>query len=116
MHSDHYQGLSNSWNAGPIYCSKKTKYLLLNKFPLLKDVRGLDLYTKYSIPLNPSKSITIDVTLFDANHIAGSVMLLFEGYFGKALHTGDFRFDDWMLKDYTQLFPHFGKKRTTHFQ
>ena len=45
------------------------------------------------------------MTLFDANHIAGSVMLLFQGGMGTFLHTGDFRFDDFMFKDYKQLYP-----------
>lgn len=32
------------------------------------------------------------VTLIDANHVPGSVMILVKGYFGNILYTGDFRY------------------------
>lgn len=47
----------------------------------------------------------MQVELFDANHIAGSTMFLFSGYMGNILHTGDARFDKYMLNEYTTLFP-----------
>lgn len=37
--------------------------------------------------------------------MAGSVMLLFEGYFGRVLHTGDMRFHITMAERTPYLFP-----------
>ncbi len=37
------------------------------------------------------------VTLIDANHVPGAVMILIKGYFGNVLYTGDFRHDPQML-------------------
>ena len=54
--------------------------------------------------------IEYHVTPFDANHVIGSTMYLFETPFGTFFHTGDFRFDDYMLKEYTQLYPDFANK------
>jgi DNA cross-link repair 1B protein len=41
----------------------------------------------------------IKVRMFDSNHCPGSVMILFEGYFGRILHTGDMRYCP-AFKDY----------------
>lgn len=38
------------------------------------------------------------VTLVDSNYCPGSVMFFFEGYFGRILYTGNFRFHDSMFK------------------
>lgn len=40
---------------------------------------GLELNKSYEIYLNEDKSLKADVMLFDANHIIGSAMFLFEG-------------------------------------
>lgn len=45
------------------------------------------------------------MTFFDANHCAGAVMVLFEGYFGRFLYTGDFRFDRKKFMSYSYLYP-----------
>lgn len=44
------------------------------------------------------------MVLVDANHILGSVMFFFKGYFGSVLHTGDFRWSRHLLRDNSYLF------------
>lgn len=87
MHSDHFAGLSNTWNQGPIYCSYPTTLLLQAKFPKLHCVYPLELQATQWI-----EQAHLSVTLIEANHCPGAVMLLFSGQFGNVLHTGDFRF------------------------
>lgn len=79
--------------------------MLLSKFPMLTNVIGLEYNKVYEIFLNKSKTIKYKVTLFDANHIAGSAMFLFDGPLGTFFHTGDARFDDFMFEEYKVLFP-----------
>ena len=108
MHSDHYMGLHNGWDWGPIYCSTLTAKLLLRRFPKLKGVTPLELNKPYRLYLTQCKSLHCTVTLLDANHIFGSVMFLFQGYFGTYLHTGDMRFHEYMWTEYRALFPEGG--------
>jgi hypothetical protein len=51
----------------------------MRRFPKLQDVTPLEINRKYSLYLDENHTLKADVTLFDANHIFGSVMYLFEG-------------------------------------
>ena len=92
MHADHTAGLKSSWNTHTIYCSELTKKLVTAKRGVNSDlVTGLPLDEHIIISLDEQGHETMSVTLIDANHCPGSVMFIFEGYFGKILYTGDFR-------------------------
>ncbi|XP_022783826.1 5' exonuclease Apollo-like [Stylophora pistillata] len=92
MHADHTVGLTSSWNTHPIYCSELTKKLVTAKIGVNSElVIGLPLDEPFVINLDEQGQETMSVTLIDANHCPGSVMFIFEGYFGKILYTGDFR-------------------------
>jgi len=60
-------------------------------------VHELEIGVPHSISLTPTGDVTMTVTLIDANHCPGSVMFLFDGYFGRILYTGDFRYSEAML-------------------
>ena len=92
MHSDHYQGLTNDWDQGLIYCSPVTKSLLLRQFPRLTCVIALEINTVHWVSLNEDHSEGANVCFMDANHCPGAVMILFRGKMGTILHTGDFRY------------------------
>lgn len=92
LHSDHYQGLTNDWDEGLIYCSPVTKALLLRKFPRLTCVVALEIGPIHWVSLNEDHSEGVNVGFMDANHCPGAVMVLFRGKMGTILHTGDFRY------------------------
>ncbi|XP_057356504.1 5' exonuclease Apollo isoform X1 [Manis pentadactyla] len=99
MHSDHTVGLSSTW-ARPLYCSPITAYLLRRRLQVSKQwIRALEVGESHVLPLDEFGRETMTVTLIDANHCPGSVMFLFEGYFGTILYTGDFRYIPSMLKE-----------------
>nr|CAB3263146.1 uncharacterized protein LOC104265655 [Phallusia mammillata] len=88
FHYDHYMGLTKNWEHD-IYCSEVTGNLLETKLRILSEkIKRL--------PMN--KEIAIgkhSVTLLDANHCPGAVVMLFRQLNGQiVLHTGDFRADD----------------------
>ncbi|XP_006895786.1 PREDICTED: 5' exonuclease Apollo [Elephantulus edwardii] len=99
MHSDHTVGLNSTW-ARPLYCSPVTAHLLHRRLQVSKQwIRALEVGESHVLPLDEFGQETMTVTLIDANHCPGSVMFLFEGYFGTILYTGDFRYTPSMLKE-----------------
>lgn len=105
MHADHYRGISNSFSTGKIFCSKETGILLQCKFPGVKDlIIPLEYNKPYKIILNEKNDLYATVVLMDANHIIGSSMVLFLGYFGNILYSGDLRYHDKLLKENHFLF------------
>jgi len=42
--------------------------------------------------------LDVKFTLFDAKHIPGAAMILFQGYMGSILYTGDFRYEYSMIQ------------------
>ncbi|KAG8508076.1 5' exonuclease Apollo [Galemys pyrenaicus] len=87
MHSDHTVGLTSTW-ARPLYCSPITTYLLHRHLQVSKQwIRALEVGESHVLPLDEIGQETMTVTLLDANHCPGSVMFLFEGYFGTILYT-----------------------------
>ena len=115
VHSDHLHGLE-SFKSPFVYCSPTTRQLLLRmeKYPhrmnFMKGVlesrkqtyKHLKLVLK-AIPLNCPTEIELDplekirVTLFDANHCPGAVMVLIEGDSKTILYTGDIRSEPWWV-------------------
>ncbi|KAL2060019.1 hypothetical protein VTL71DRAFT_9841 [Oculimacula yallundae] len=117
IHSDHLQGLeSKLWRTSPIYCSPATREILLrletkmNRIGyetkvlearkvqyghLEKLLKPIPLETPTEIELKPG--ITLQVTLFDANHCTGAVMFLFELGGSAVLYTGDIRSEPWFV-------------------
>ena len=93
MHADHTVGLTSSWNSYKIYCSEVTRRLVIAKLGVNSDlVVGLPLDECIVMNLDEDGKESMTVTLIDANHCPGSAMFIFEGYFGKILYTGDFRY------------------------
>lgn len=75
-HSDHYAGLSPSWNAGPIYCSTTTGNLMISSLGVPEQyVHPLSYDEEWEIP----QSGGVTVTLLPANHCPGSCVFLFKG-------------------------------------
>ncbi|XP_070795953.1 5' exonuclease Apollo [Pituophis catenifer annectens] len=99
MHSDHTVGLSSTWNQ-PVYCSPVTGQILHLRLKVAKQwICPLEVGDSHVVALDDIGRETMTVTLIDANHCPGSVMFLFEGYFGVILYTGDFRYTPNMQQD-----------------
>lgn len=111
FHSDHYGGLTGSWQNGLIWCTKVTANLVRSKLRVDgRWVRELE-WAKETYVGGDARGggETLWVTAIPANHCPGSAIYLFErrkgggkGAEGKIveriLHTGDFRAAPWMLK------------------
>ncbi|PSC70071.1 DNA ligase [Micractinium conductrix] len=91
-HSDHYTGLKDDWQRGPIYCSEVTARLIAHM---------LGVQRRLLVPLQLDTPTTIqgvEVTLVDANHCPGAVQFLFRLPSGaRYIHTGDMRFSPALL-------------------
>ncbi|CAC5377370.1 DCLRE1B [Mytilus coruscus] len=73
---------------------------LTEKYGIKDDlINVLETGSSSIIYLDDEKQEQMVVSVIDANHCPGSVMFLFEGYFGKVLYTGDFRYCDLMFVD-----------------
>ncbi|GFR43272.1 hypothetical protein Agub_g4334, partial [Astrephomene gubernaculifera] len=93
-HSDHYTGLSESWSAGPVYCSPVTARLAAHLCGVAPAwLHPLQLGTPHVVA-------GVEVTLVDANHCPGAVQLLFRlpGSGSRYLHCGDMRFSPAMTR------------------
>ncbi|KAI9894258.1 MAG: hypothetical protein M1814_004112 [Vezdaea aestivalis] len=96
FHSDHYIGLTSTWEHGPIYCSRVTANLVRQQLRVHpKWVVDLEFEEKSEVP----DCNGVDVTMIPANHCPGSSLFLFEKPMGtgknpriqRVLHCGDFR-------------------------
>lgn len=89
FHSDHYIGLSGSWNHGKIYCSSVTASLVKKKLRVKEEfVVALPWEEDVIVPDGGG----IRVRLISANHCPGSAIFLFTNTSNKRiLHCGDFR-------------------------
>ncbi|KAF5826937.1 hypothetical protein DUNSADRAFT_1711 [Dunaliella salina] len=93
-HSDHTTGLSRGFSSGTIYTSEVTARLLIHDMGIKPNViRALPMHTPIMIE-------GCRVTLLNANHCPGAVMLLVEVVEGGPrkvlLHTGDCRWAEGM--------------------
>ncbi|KAJ0971603.1 hypothetical protein J5N97_019562 [Dioscorea zingiberensis] len=99
FHSDHYAGLGPNWSKGIVFCSEITARLLV-------DILKVPAFFVASLTIGETVEIDgCEVTAVDANHCPGAVQFLFmvpgtnEQRSDRYIHTGDFRYCDWMKSD-----------------
>ncbi|KAI9021233.1 beta-lactamase-like protein [Hyaloraphidium curvatum] len=81
FHSDHYQGISERWDTGPIYCSETTGRLLCH-------VLGVKPEYIRPIPLDTSVWIDgVELRAMNANHCPGAICVLFRGFAPRELEA-----------------------------
>jgi hypothetical protein len=110
FHSDHYGGLTKHFQHGNIYCSPATCSLVKLKLNVpSRYLHALSLDKKHTVLCD---GVPVEVTLTDANHCPGAVLILFQfpnsqGSGADAarsvLHTGDFRFGTHLLESSSML-------------
>ena len=117
-HTDHFKGLENFQeilcdrrNKSVIYCTEETGSLILSMAGFDRDVlapkfRYKKLESSFTIKHGPG-GIETKVKFVPANHIPGSVMILFEDSHYKALYTGDFRFESYERSEVTGIMKRF---------
>ena len=71
FHGDHYAGMSNKWNHGPIFCSPITARLVRNAFGQAATIIPLPLHQRIQLD-------GVRVTFIDAHHCPGAVIIIFE--------------------------------------
>ncbi|RMZ54155.1 hypothetical protein APUTEX25_005311, partial [Auxenochlorella protothecoides] len=93
-HADHYGGLTDTWSAGPIYCSEVTARFVVHAL-------GVRLSYLHPLPMDTPVMIHgVEVTLVDANHCPGAVQFLFQLQDGrKYIHCGDMRYAPHLKSD-----------------
>ncbi|KNC54408.1 DNA cross-link repair 1B protein [Thecamonas trahens ATCC 50062] len=92
MHADHTVGLAPLWEHGRLYTTQRSAIMLAAKYGLASPrVEILTENETHVIPLAHGESMA--VTVYNANHVEGAAMFLFDGYFGRVLYTGDVRAD-----------------------
>ena len=91
-HSDHMKGLNPQWRAGKIHLSTTTAAIVRHAIPHARLVcHALGEPFAVEDPLHPHRTMT--ATFVDANHCAGSIIVVLEGLpQGPIVHTGDFRY------------------------
>eukprot|EP00898_Chlorokybus_atmophyticus_P005360 jgi/Chlat1/5825/Chrsp4S06177 len=97
FHSDHYEGISDTWQRGPIYCSAITAKLLARNL-------GVRPEFIHALPLDEGVDVDgVGVTLVDANHCPGAVQFIFKVPEGDRIvthvHCGDMRYSPAMKEN-----------------
>ncbi|GBG26515.1 5' exonuclease Apollo [Hondaea fermentalgiana] len=91
-HMDHMRGLNASWNWGEIYCSHETKAIVSKMWPeLCPFLMGRDMEEAFDVILDAEGLVSVQVRMLDAYHCLGSAVFVIDGFFGRAVYTGDFR-------------------------
>ncbi|EDQ92320.1 uncharacterized protein MONBRDRAFT_2631, partial [Monosiga brevicollis MX1] len=92
FHYDHYGGLTARFDWGPLYCSAITARLVQSQIGVKPEHIRI---------INPGNTYQIEghrVTVLEADHCPGAVLLIFNVNGRNVLHTGDFRATEQVLQ------------------